>query len=278
MSTAYWIEQYRPEVQAAISKALPSGTRLLWRRQETALRKDGWNITSNEKAVEIDGDNSEDQQLRFLIKENGLKFWVDLTGGQKTGYYLDQRENRRVIEELGRDKDVLDLFCYSGGFSIHAAAGGAKKVLGIDSSANAISLARENADLNGFGGFVEFRQQDVFKFLEEHEQEDKYDLVICDPPKFAPSRRDLPKATRRYIRLNVAAMKRVRPGGLLLSCTCSGAMTQTRDAFIRMLKDAANEAGRRITVIESHHAGRDHLVRLSYPEGQYLTAVLLAVQ
>mmetsp|Transcript_41324 Transcript_41324/g.69027 ORF Transcript_41324/g.69027 Transcript_41324/m.69027 type:complete len:319 (+) Transcript_41324:38-994(+) len=85
MSTAYWIEQYRPEVQAAISKALPSGTRLLWRRQETALRKDGWNITSNEKAVEIDGDNSEDQQLRFLIKENGLKFWVDLTGGQKTG-------------------------------------------------------------------------------------------------------------------------------------------------------------------------------------------------
>ncbi|GAB5365584.1 hypothetical protein AAMO2058_001070700 [Amorphochlora amoebiformis] len=285
MSAAYWVEHYRDDVMKAISKVLPPTMPVLWRRQLTALKKDGWDTLEEDREAEEDGKKPESGESnshgsRFIIRENGLRFWVDLTTGQKTGYYLDQRDNRQLIKDLSKGKDVLDLFCYSGGFALHAAAGGALSVVGVDSSASAVDLARENAQLldgEADPNSLRFEQRDVFKFLKESEDLGKFDLVVCDPPKFAPSRRDLPKATRRYIRLNAEVMRRIRPGGLLLSCTCSGAMTQSGDSFINALKSAASEAGRKIMVLETRHAARDHVVQLAYPEGNYLTAVLLTV-
>mmetsp|Transcript_34360 Transcript_34360/g.83148 ORF Transcript_34360/g.83148 Transcript_34360/m.83148 type:complete len:574 (+) Transcript_34360:30-1751(+) len=280
MSAAYWVEYWKDVVLEAlfsVGKEFGSeGIDIVWKKQNTALRKDGWPEQGENDSPREQELSETEAERRFTIFENGLKFWVDLESGQKTGFYLDQRDNRKVVRDLSAGKDVLDLFCYSGGFSIHAAAGGAKSVRGVDSSPGAIQLAKENALLNGLEDRVAFEKMDVFNFVNGIEDQ-SFDLVICDPPKFAPSRRDLPKATRRYIRLNSAVMKKIKPGGLLLTCTCSGAMSQTRGAFIDMLKSSAREAGRRITVIESRHAARDHLVHSSYPEGLYLTAVLVAV-
>ena len=169
---------------------------------------------------------------------------------------------------------MLDLFCYSGGFSLCAAQAGAASCLGVDSSGAAVELATRNAELNGVGDTCSFTKADVMAFLQAAPPQS--DVVICDPPKLAPTIKDLPRAERRYRKLNGLAMRAVRPGGLLLSCTCSGAMTQS-GGFERMLQDAALAEGRALTLLRRSGAACDHTIHPSYPEGHYLTAVLAVV-
>jgi 23S rRNA G2069 N7-methylase RlmK/C1962 C5-methylase RlmI len=172
---------------------------------------------------------------------------------------------------------VLDLCCYAGGFALSAAAGGAAEVLGIDSSPTAVELARANVELNSWQETCDFQRADVEDFMKQAlEQRRQWDLVVLDPPKLAPNRRALDKATRRYRRLNSLAMRLVAPGGLLMTCSCSGAMSQS-DTFVPTLQQAARDAGRRVTVLREAGAAPDHTIDPAYPEGRYLTNVLLRV-
>jgi len=281
ISSALWLERNRDAISDALL-TLPAVSHVEWRRSEARLKKDGWeeeeeaaedergeaNVAAGEPATE-GGDGA----LRVL--ENGLQYHVDILG-QKSGFYCDQRDNRRHLAELCVGRSVLDLFCYSGGFSLCAGRAGAARCLGVDSSAAAVELASQNAALNGLDGVCEFVRTDVMKHLKEDAPAGGYDVVICDPPKLAPTVKDLPRATNRYRKLNGLAMRAVRPGGLLLSCTCSGAMTQS-GTFEQTLQDAALAQGRALTLLRRSNAACDHTIHPSYPEGQYLTAVLAVV-
>jgi 23S rRNA G2069 N7-methylase RlmK/C1962 C5-methylase RlmI len=186
------------------------------------------------------------------------------------------------FRSLSSGQSVLDTYCYTGGFSLNAAVGGAQLVTSVDSSKKAMDALRENIALNKQDPSL-FRliQGDAVAVMQELVlQNATFDVVICDPPKLAPSRTGLAKATGKYKKINSLAMKLVKPGGLLLSCTCSAAMTQAQPpvgGFEAMLQEAAQAAGREVTVLRSAGAAMDHPVMLSYPEGRYLTAVLLAV-
>ena len=266
VSSALWLERYRDEVSAAIS-SLPTVNRLEWRRSEARLKKDGWDPSEGGAQAEAAA------EAAVCVKENGLRYHVDVFG-QKSGFYCDQRENRKALAELCRGRAVLDLFCYSGGFSLGAARAGAASCVGVDSSGAAVALATRNAELNGLAATCRFVKADVMAFLQEAPP--LSDVVICDPPKYAPTVKDLARAERKYRKLNSLAMRAVRPGGLLLSCTCSGAMTQS-GGFERMLQDAALAEGRSLTLLRRSGAACDHTLHPAYPEGHYLTAVLAVV-
>ena len=266
VSSALWLERYRDEVSAAIS-SLPTVNRLEWRRSEARLKKDGWDPSEGGAQAEAAA------EAAVCVKENGLRYHVDVFG-QKSGFYCDQRENRKAIAALCRGRAVLDLFCYSGGFSLGAARAGAASCVGVDSSGAAVALATRNAELNGLAATCRFTKADVMAFLQEAPP--LSDVVICDPPKYAPTVKDLTRAERKYRKLNSLAMRAVRPGGLLLSCTCSGAMTQS-GGFERMLQDAALAEGRSLTLLRRSGAASDHTLHPAYPEGHYLTAVLAVV-
>ena len=266
VSSALWLERYRDEVSAAIS-SLPTVNRLEWRRSEARLKKDGWDPSEGGAQAEAAA------EAAVCVKENGLRYHVDVFG-QKSGFYCDQRENRKALAELCRGRAVLDLFCYSGGFSLGAARAGAASCVGVDSSGAAVALATRNAELNGLAATCRFTKADVMAFLQEAPP--LSDVVICDPPKYAPTVKDLTRAERKYRKLNSLAMRAVRPGGLLLSCTCSGAMTQS-GGFERMLQDAALAEGRSLTLLRRSGAASDHTLHPAYPEGHYLTAVLAVV-
>ena len=266
VSSALWLERYRDEVSAAIS-SLPTVNRLEWRRSEARLKKDGWDPSEGGAQAEAAA------EAAVCVKENGLRYHVDVFG-QKSGFYCDQRENRKALAELCRGRAVLDLFCYSGGFSLGAARAGAASCVGVDSSGAAVALATRNAELNGLAATCRFTKADVMAFLQEAPP--LSDVVICDPPKYAPTVKDLTRAERKYRKLNSLAMRAVRPGGLLLTCTCSGAMTQS-GGFERMLQDAALAEGRSLTLLRRSGAASDHTLHPAYPEGHYLTAVLAVV-
>lgn len=278
VSSALWLERNREAISDALL-ALPAVSRVEWRRSEARLKKDGWEPNEDEEEQTADastaGATAEGGDGALRVLENGLRYHVDILG-QKSGFYCDQRDNRRQLAELCAGRSVLDLFCYSGGFSLCAGQAGAARCLGVDSSAAAVELATQNAALNELGGVCEFVRADVMKHLKEDAQAGAYDVVICDPPKLAPTVKDLPRATNRYRKLNGLAMRAVRPGGLLLSCTCSGAMTQS-GTFEQMLQDAALAEGRALTLLRRSNAACDHTIHPSYPEGQYLTAVLAVV-
>ena len=216
---------------------------------------------------------------RVTVVESGVRFNVALRSGQKTGFYCDQRDNRARIRAAAAGARVLDLCCYSGGFAIAAALGGAASVTGVDSSAAAIALARENAALNGVPASVcDFVVADVLDFLHDKLASGaagSYDIIILDPPKLAPNRAALPRAAGRYRRLNEAAARLVAPGGMLLSCSCSGAMTQSGE-FPGLVADAAAAAGRSAALLGVSGAAQCHVRAAGYPESNYLTAVLRA--
>jgi 23S rRNA (cytosine1962-C5)-methyltransferase len=215
------------------------------------------------------------EPTRIAITENGLKFEIDLEHGHKTGFYLDQRDNRRRVRTLARGRDVLDGFCYSGGFALNALAGGAKSVTAVDSSADALALARSNAELNKLAQ-PEWLEGDVFQLLRRfRDQGRNFDLVVLDPPKFAPTAAHAEKAARAYKDINLLAFKLLRPGGLLVTFSCSGGVSA--DLFQKIIAGAALDAGADAQIIERLGPGADHPVALNFPEGDYLKGLVCRI-
>jgi 23S rRNA (cytosine1962-C5)-methyltransferase len=211
------------------------------------------------------------------VIENGLRFAVDVAAGQKTGYYLDQRDNRAFTGALAQDKDVLNCFCYTGGFSLYALRGGAKSVLSIDSSQEALQLAQDNVALNGLDASkAAWQCADVFEALRKlRDQNRKFDLIVLDPPKFAPTAAFAEKASRAYKDINLLALKLLRPGGLLFTYSCSGGISD--ELFQKIIAGAALDAGVDAQIVKKLHAAADHPVLLSFPEGAYLKGLVLRV-
>ena len=210
----------------------------------------------------------------FPILENNLKFNVNLETGHKTGFYLDQSANRKRLREVAEGRDVLDCFCYTGGFTINALAGGAKSVLSVDASADALALCRENVVLNGFS--IDQHQTlegDVFQLLRKFRDEGKsFDLIILDPPKFAPTAALAEKAARGYKDINLLAFKLLRPGGLLFTFSCSGGVDAA--LFQKIVASAALDAGVDAQILEHLSQAPDHPVALNFPEGSYLKGLV----
>jgi 23S rRNA (cytosine1962-C5)-methyltransferase len=212
---------------------------------------------------------------RVVMVEDGLRFVVDVAHGQKTGFYLDQRNNRRRVRALAGERDVLNCFCYTGGFTVAALAGGAKSVLSIDSSAEALSLGRENVAANDFDAArTEWRDADVFAELRKlRDAARSFDLIVLDPPKFAPTAQHAEKATRAYKDINLLALKLLRPSGLLATFSCSGGISA--DLFQKIVAGAALDARANAAIIERFTASADHPVALNFPQGDYLKGLLV---
>ena len=209
------------------------------------------------------------------LREHGLTYGVDVAAGHKTGFYLDQRDNRKRIGALARGREVLNCFCYTGGFTLNALAGGAKSVLSVDSSADALAQAQENLRRNELDAArAEWQDADVFKYLRAlRDQGRSFDLVVLDPPKFAPTAAFAEKAARGYKDINLLALKLLRPGGLLASFSCSGGVSA--ELFQKILAGAALDAGVDASIVGHFAAAADHPVLLSFPEGDYLKGLLL---
>lgn len=212
----------------------------------------------------------------MFITENGIRFGVDLSAGQKTGYYLDQRENRAAAARYLHGRRVLDMFCYSGSFSLAALLiGGAREALGIDGSEKAIALARAGAELNGAHA-ARFEVADAFESLDElAARGERFGAVILDPPKFTRSRKNLNSALRAYHRINRMAVELLEPGGILVTCSCSGAVT--REDFLLMLAGVAQQSRRDIQVLEQRGAAPDHPVSATCLESEYLKCFICRV-
>jgi 23S rRNA (cytosine1962-C5)-methyltransferase len=221
---------------------------------------------------------------RVQIYENGLKFWVDIAAGHKTGFYLDQRANRLRLRQLSAGRDVLDCFAYTGGFTLNALLGGAASVVSVDNSANALELARENLALNNLPGEkVEFVQADVFHYLRTlRDQARSFDLVILDPPKFASTSAQVERAARGYKDINLLALKLLRPDGILVTFSCSGGVGP--ELFQKIVAGAALDAsgsqgqtaGAEALIVERLHQDADHPVALNFPEGEYLKGLVIS--
>lgn len=212
-----------------------------------------------------------DGEASAVVLESGLRFRVDPAGGQKTGFFLDQRENRRMARELAAGRKTLNLFSYSGAFGVYAAAGGAASVTNVDVSLPAIELARENHALNSLDG--EFVVADAFQYVRQ--RRDPVGFLVCDPPAFAKSRGEVDRAARGYKDVNLHALRMVEPGGLMMTFSCSGHLSL--DLFQKVIFAAALDAGRRVSIIRRLTAGPDHPVSLYCPEGEYLKGFLLEV-
>ena len=210
----------------------------------------------------------------ITIHENGLNFNVNLQSGHKTGFYLDQRANRLRVRELAKDKDVLDCFCYTGGFTVNALAGGAKSVILSDSSADALALAKENVELNHLPiEKTNFLEGDVFQLLRKFRDENRsFDMIILDPPKFAPTAAQAERAARGYKDINLLAFKLLRPGGILITFSCSGGIDA--ELFQKIIAGAALDAGVDAQIVEHLSQNTDHPVSLYFPEGAYLKGLV----
>ena len=219
----------------------------------------------------------EEPEDPLLIEENGNKYAISLQTGQKTGFYLDQRDNRRAVSFYAQDRSVLDLFCYTGGFAISAAAGGAREVLGSDISASALQLAAKNRELNGVEKVVQFEKGDGFQVLTRFAGEGrKFDLIVLDPPKFTQSKGGVTSAIRGYISLNELAISCLNPSGILVTCSCSGRISV--EQFSEIIRIAATRNKRGIRLLEKRGASTDHPVSLHCPESEYLKCFICNVQ
>jgi 23S rRNA (cytosine1962-C5)-methyltransferase len=207
------------------------------------------------------------------LTENGISWTIKAGKGQKTGFYTDQRENRTLIGQISAGKSVLDTFCYTGGFSLNAAKGGAKQVVGVDSSGPAVDLAQRTAKANGLE--ATYHHEDVMRYLKALGQDDCFDVVIMDPPKFARSRLRLDDAYKKYRAINAEGLKHVTAGGFFLSCSCSSLVND--EMFMRLLTDSAHVAGRRLNVHKMLGAGMDYPTPVAHSEGRYLTVALCSV-
>lgn len=210
-----------------------------------------------------------------VAMENGLKFHVDWLKGQKTGFFVDQRENRSLLESFAKGKKVLNMFCYTGGFSFYAMRGGAELVHSVDSSAKAIELTTRNVEMN-FPGDTRHEAfcEDAFKYLDR--MGDRYDLVVLDPPAFAKHRGALHNALKGYTRLNQKAFEKIQPGGILFTFSCSQVVT--KDNFRNAVFTAAALAGRKVRILHQLHQPADHPINIFHPEGEYLKGLVLYVE
>lgn len=215
----------------------------------------------------------------LLIEEHGIKYQLDVVTGQKTGFFIDQRDNRLAAARYARGKSVLDICCYSGGFSLNAVRqGGAKAVRAVDLSESALQLARANAELNGIpAGMIQFQKQDAFKALEAfRDSGEKFGMIVLDPPKMARQGKAVEGALRGYHMLNRLALEILEPEGILVTCSCSGHVS--REMFHDMLAEAALSADRRLQVLESRGAGADHPLLVSCLETDYLKCAICRVE
>lgn len=212
-----------------------------------------------------------------IAEENGLKFYVDWLKGQKTGFFVDQRENRSLLEHYAKGRRVLNMFCYTGGFSFYAMRGGAELVHSVDSSSKAVELTNRNIALNfpddpRHKAFAE----DAFKYLDNIGAEDGYDLIILDPPAFAKHREALRNALKGYTRLNAKAFSKIKKGGILFTFSCSQVVT--KDNFRAAVFTAAAQSGRNVRILHQLHQPADHPINIYHPEGEYLKGLVLYVE
>jgi 23S rRNA (cytosine1962-C5)-methyltransferase len=209
------------------------------------------------------------------IIENNLRFRVDIVEGHKTGFYLDQRDNRLLARQISGGKKVLDCFSYTGGFAVNCAFGQADKVTLVDSSSQALNLARQNFAVNNLSiEKINFVEQDVFKYLRLlRDKGDTYDIVILDPPKFAPTAAQVERAARAYKDINLLALKLLNKGGYLLTFSCSGGVSE--ELFEKIVAGAALDAGVEAVILRRLHQAADHPVALNFPEGAYLKGFLI---
>ena len=258
---------YRKEIAAALIDVCKGIIENVYYKSETTLpfkadlhEKDGFIIGGNEDNIAI---------------EYGLKFHIDWLRGQKTGFFIDQRENRKLLEQYSMGKNVLNMFCYTGGFSVYALRGGATRVTSVDSSAKAIDLTRANAELNFPGDSRhDAYAEDAFKFLER--AGDDYELIVLDPPAFAKHKGALRNALKGYTRLNAIAISKIRKGGIIFTFSCSQAVN--KDQFRLAVFTAAAQAGRHVRILHQLHQPADHPINIYHPEGEYLKGLVLEVE
>jgi 23S rRNA (cytosine1962-C5)-methyltransferase len=213
-------------------------------------------------------------QTNIEIYEGRAKFIVDIEKGHKTGFYLDQRRSRLALQAISKGKTVLDLFCYTGGFSINAALGGAKEAIGVDIKKEWTELARKNASLNGVAENTDFRDGDVFSILEKMlDSGERFDIIVLDPPSFAKDRKSIITATKGYKELNTLAMKTLNEGGVLCTFSCSHNMSN--DIFSKIIKDSAMTAGKKFGIFKRCHQDKDHPFTKAIPETEYLKGYFL---
>lgn len=221
--------------------------------------------------------NGKDPEDLIEVKENGIKFTVDIKNGHKTGFYLDQRDNRKMVAEFANNKNILNCFSYTGGFSVYALSAGAEKVTQIESSSSALDLSLKNVELNNLPtSSVVNINGDVFEVLRKFRDERKtFDVIILDPPKFAESASQIQKASRGYKDINLLAIKLLNPEGVLFTFSCSGHVSQ--ELIQKIVSDAALDSGREVKIIKQLTQSADHPVSLNFPEGLYLKGLVCAV-
>ncbi len=264
------LNPYRPLIVEALQKVVP-GLKGVVGRDEVG-RDD----------AEVDEEKGNGRMLwgpeaprPLTITERDAKFLVDVYAGQKTGFFLDQRENRHLLRRISKGLDVLNCFCFSGGFSVNAALGGAKSVFSVDQDADAIALARENFTLNGLNASAhDFLAADAFDLLDSFKREGRmFDLIILDPPAFAKSQKAVEGAIAGYASLNRQALAVLKPGGVLCTASCSARVSP--EAFYDAVKEGAYNAGTQLTLVEERYQPPDHPVRLQFREGKYLKFFVL---
>eukprot|EP00529_Nitzschia_sp_RCC80_P012318 CAMPEP_0113473972 /NCGR_PEP_ID=MMETSP0014_2-20120614/18331_1 /TAXON_ID=2857 /ORGANISM="Nitzschia sp." /LENGTH=573 /DNA_ID=CAMNT_0000366779 /DNA_START=112 /DNA_END=1834 /DNA_ORIENTATION=+ /assembly_acc=CAM_ASM_000159 len=288
MSSAAWCEIHKQIIVECLEELLPDHYDIIWKTTSSRLQQDGYvklkeQVDEHQARENDEQNNSPDSSMhdRLVIgTENGIKYktWP-FKGGQKTSVYCDQRINRWNLAQHCSGKRVLDLCCYHGGFSLNAAKNGATKVIGVDSSHDAIDTCKDNGELNDMSNTVDFVKSDISDYMKTCLE--KFDVVVLDPPKLAPSVSGLQRATRKYHSLNRDALKLIDDsGGLFMTCTCSAAMTQKDGGqyFLQMVHQAALAAKRQVTLVSVHGAAPCHTQSpISYPAGNYLTAALFMV-
>jgi 23S rRNA (cytosine1962-C5)-methyltransferase len=253
--------RFREAINAALLSHFP-GARLYWFAESHVQRQESFDCRSGDVPEAVD------------VHEHGLRFQASPGSGHKTGFFADQRDNRRRFAELTRGRRVLDLCCNAGGFAVHAMAAGAREAVGVDIDAGILEIARANAVANDVA--VTFEQADIFDWVRAAVvRGERYDAVILDPPKLTRDRSKVMDALKKYFAMNRMALDIIPPGGLLLTCSCTGLVGETE--FLEMLRRVALNAGREIQVLEVRGAGADHPFRTDVPEGRYLKAVVCRV-
>lgn len=246
---------------APFKAGLPLEDRYIWR---------------SESSIDRQFHTGDDESLAETVLENGNKFLVDWVNGQKTGFFLDQRDNRALVKKYAAGKDVLNLFCYTGGFSIYALSGGARSVTSVDSSKTAIELTDKNVAVNGYDSSLHTSHcTDAIEFMRKLKA-DEYDLMIVDPPAFAKHRGALDNALRAYKKLNALAIEKVRSGGIIFTYSCSQVVD--KNAFALAVFSAAALAGRKVRILHRLTQPADHPVNIYHPEGEYLKGLVLYVE
>ena len=257
----------RMQIAEALREAMDESLHAIYYKSETTLP---FKAQLGQENGFIWGESSDD-----IARENGLAFHIDWLKGQKTGFFVDQRDNRSLVERYAKGRKVLNMFCYTGGFSVYAMRGGAELVHSVDSSAKAVELVDANIELNFPGdNRHEAFAEDAFKFMDE--MQTQYDLIILDPPAFAKHKDALKNALRGYTKLNARAFEKIQPGGILFTFSCSQAVN--KDQFRTAVFTAAAIARRKVRILHQLHQPADHPINIYHPEGEYLKGLVLYVE